>query len=54
MNHTPFPITYWVSPPPELARYREVALDNRTRRALGKPMLGQIFAMDPDAWARPE
>lgn len=36
------------------ARYREVALDNRTRRALGKPMLGQIFAMDPDAWARPE
>ena len=36
------------------ARYREVALLNRDRRAAGEPMQGQIFAMDPDAWARPE
>jgi len=25
VEYAPFPITYWVSPPPELARYREVA-----------------------------
>jgi cardiolipin synthase len=35
------------------ARYREVALRNRERRAAGEPMVGQIFAMDPANWARP-
>ncbi|MBW2292768.1 MAG: phosphatidylserine/phosphatidylglycerophosphate/cardiolipin synthase family protein [Deltaproteobacteria bacterium] len=36
------------------ARYCEVALRNRERREAGQPMEGQIFAMDPENWARPE
>jgi len=36
------------------ARYREVALENRERRTAGNPTQGQIVAMDPDKWARPE
>jgi phosphatidylserine/phosphatidylglycerophosphate/cardiolipin synthase-like enzyme len=36
------------------ARYREVALENRERRTAGNPIQGQIVAMDPDKWARPE
>ncbi len=36
------------------ARYREVAQQNRRRREAREPMRGQVFAMDPDAWARPE
>ncbi|MCP5041302.1 MAG: phosphatidylserine/phosphatidylglycerophosphate/cardiolipin synthase family protein [bacterium] len=35
-------------------RYREIAHANRERRAAREPMCGQIFAMDPDQWARPE
>ena len=34
-----------------LARYREVALANRDRRARGGPMQGQVFAIDPARWA---
>ena len=36
------------------ARYREVALRNRERREAGEAMKGQVFAMDPADWARPE
>lgn len=35
-------------------RYREIALRNRERRRIGEPMQGQVFAMDPNLWARPE
>ncbi|MCP4036293.1 MAG: phosphatidylserine/phosphatidylglycerophosphate/cardiolipin synthase family protein [bacterium] len=36
------------------ARYRQVALANAERREAGKLMQGQVFAMDPAEWARPE
>ncbi len=35
-------------------RYREVARANRQRRKAREPMQGQVFEMDPNAWARPE
>jgi cardiolipin synthase len=36
------------------ARYREIALANRQRRALGEPMQGLVHAMAPSAWALEE
>ena len=33
------------------ARYREIAQANRTRRANGEPMKGQVFTTDPSRWA---
>jgi len=35
-------------------RYRDIARENTARRAAREPMTGQVFALDPDAWARPE